>query len=222
MIRSPFGRCRNSDEALLLQKDTIPAMPILKREAEIFPDEIFRLPEAEFPWWVAHTRSRQDKALARHLLPLEVPFYLPSREHRKRRAGRTFTSYVPLFPGYVFFRGSAAHRQAALRSNLIVQVLDVADQGLLGRELLAIRQLQDSGASLVPYYDLVPGDAVCVRDGPFKGYTGIVLRTRGRLRLLVSISMLRQTIAVEFERETVIPAPAHPLNRQKVCSIAAC
>jgi transcription antitermination factor NusG len=197
-------------------------MPILKRETEIFPDGIFDLPDTEFPWWVAHTRSRQDKGLARHLLPLEVPFYLPCREHRTHRAGRTFLSYVPLFPGYVFFRGQAAHRQAALRSTLIVQVLDVRDQGLLTRELLQIRRLQESGAELVPCFDVFPGDPVCVREGPFKGYTGVVLRTRGRLRLLVSISMLRQTVAVEFERDVVAPARSYPSNRQKDCSIAVC
>ncbi len=194
-------------------------MPILKRETEIFPEGIFDLSDS---WWVAHTRSRQEKALARHLVPLEIPFYLPCREHRVRRAGRTFLTYLPLFPGYVFFRGSAANRQRALRSNLIVQILGVTDQELLSRELSQIRHLQESGADLIPYFELLPGDPVYVRDGPFKGYTGLVVRRRGQLRLVVTITMLRQAVTVEFERGAVVPAPAHPLNRQKVCSTAAC
>ncbi len=46
-------------------------------------------------------------------------------------------------------------------------------------------------------------------DGPFSGYTGKVLREQSRLRLIVSISMLRQTVAVEFSREALCPvAPA--------------
>src|SRR6266581_3544595 len=134
-------------------------MPILKRELELSPQGIFRLSESDFPWWVAHTRSRRDKALARYLLSLEVPYYLPCRERRTRRAGRTFISYVPLFPGYVFFRGLAAHRQAAMKSNLVVHILHVRDQALLARELSQIRQLQEAGADLLPYADLVPGDS---------------------------------------------------------------
>jgi transcription antitermination factor NusG len=96
----------------------------------------------------------------------------------------------------------------------------VTDQGLLARELLQIRRLQETGADLVPYHDLVPGDPVRVIEGPFKGYTGVVLRTRGRKRLLVSISMLRQAVAVEFEREVVAPVRLDSTNRLKDRSAA--
>jgi transcription antitermination factor NusG len=196
-------------------------MPLLKSNIDLFPASLFELPERDFPWWVAHVRSRQEKALARNLFPLEVPFYLPQREKRIRRAGRAFVSYLPLFPGYLFFRGSAAQRSAALRSNLIVKILDVTDQSLLARELLQIRHLQETGADLVPYHDLVPGDPVRVIEGPFSGYTGVVLRARGRMRLLVSISMLRQAVAVEFEREVVAPIRVDSTNRMKDRSAAA-
>jgi len=192
----------------------------LKWTTDLFPSELFRLSPGDFPWWVAHVRSRQEKALARHLLPLEVPFYLPQREKRARRAGRTFVSYLPLFPGYLFFRGCATERNAALKSNLIVKVLEVRDQDLLESELMQIRQLQDAGANLVPYADVVPGDAVRVTDGPFRGYLGVVLRIQGRARLLVSISMLRQSVAVEFDREVVTPVGGSN-ERQKVRSAAA-
>ena len=147
-------------------------MPLLKRGPEIFPQALFDLPDGESPWFVAHTRSRQEKALARYLAPLEIPFYLPSSENRVRRGGRNFVSYLPLFPGYVFLRGSAAERAAAVRSNLIVRLLDVPDQGLLHGELRDLRRLQVSGATLVPAPALFPGDAVRVTDGPFRGYTG--------------------------------------------------
>ncbi len=126
-------------------------MPLLKWNVDLFPAGLFELPENDFPWWVAHVRSRQEKALARNLFPLEIPFYLPQREKRIRRAGRAFVSYIPLFPGYLFFRGSAAQRSAALRSKLIVKVLEVTDQGLLAGELLQIRRLQETGADLVPF-----------------------------------------------------------------------
>jgi transcription antitermination factor NusG len=64
-----------------------------------------------------------------------------------------------------------------------------------------IRQLQVSGAVLTPCVDLIPGDAVRVTEGAFSGYTGIVLEERGTLRLIVSVSILRRSVAVEFPRE---------------------
>jgi transcriptional antiterminator RfaH len=178
-------------------------MPLLGRELELFPQDGLELSETDFPWMVAHTRSRQEKALARQLTPAGVPFYVPQYEKSVRRSGRTFVSYLPLFPGYVFLRGGAQERQVALRSNLLVRVLEVKDQVLLGRELAQLRALQLTGARFVPFPELCEGDPVRVVEGPFKGYTGVVLRGQARLRLIVSISMLRQSVAVEFERSAL-------------------
>ncbi|MFY9550472.1 MAG: transcription termination/antitermination NusG family protein [Thermoanaerobaculia bacterium] len=180
-------------------------MPLLERGADIFPQGLFELPELDFPWWVAHVRSRQEKVLARHVAPLEVPFYFPQRENRRRRGGRSFVSYLPLLPGYFFFRGSVSQRSAVLRSNVVVRLLEVPDQALLTRELRELRCLQGAGATLTPYIPIAPGASVRVVEGPFSGYTGKVLRERSRLRLIVSISMLRQAVAVEFSREALSP-----------------
>jgi transcriptional antiterminator RfaH len=188
-------------------------VPLLKRGPEIFPQALFELTEAKAPWFVAHTRSRQEKALARHLLPLQVPFYLPVSERIVRRRGRTFASYLPVFPGYVFLRGSSAERVAALRSNLLVRVLDVREQDVLGRELLDLRRLQLAGGSLEPVHEFAPGDAVRIMDGPFRGYRGTILHERGRLRLVVSVSMLRQSVAVELDRASLLPVSDDALVR---------
>jgi hypothetical protein len=196
-------------------------MPLLKAGPEIFPTSIFELPEAEFPWWVAHVRSRQDKALGRYLLPLEIPFYLPQRQKSTCHSGRTRVSYLPLFPGYLFFRGSAALRQAVLRSNLTVRILPVFDQGLLTLELRQLQALRESGAVLTPYPPIAPGDPVRIVDGPFQGYRGVVLRERGGLRLLVSVSVLRKVVAVEFERDVLASVHPQPRSAERLRSAVA-
>ena len=178
-------------------------MPLLMRRPEIFPREIFELSRGDAPWWVAHTRSRQEKELVRYLLPRGIPFYLPNEERATRRAGRTFVSFPPLFPGYVFFRGGAEVRHSVLRSHQLVRILDVPDQELLNQELQQLRLLQLSGAPLVPLEEIEPGDPVRIVRGPFQGYTGVVLR--GRARLVVSVTMLRKAVAVELERDMVVP-----------------
>ncbi len=191
-------------------------MPLLKRGAEIFPQSLFELSETEFPWCVAHVRSRQEKVLARHVAPLEVPFYLPLHENGRCRGGRRFVSHLPLFPGYLFFRGSASQRIAVLESNVVVRLLEVPDQQLLTHELRELRALQEAGATLTPHIPIAPGSTVRVVEGPFSGYTGKVLREQSRLRLIVSISMLRQAVAVEFSRETLsLVAPPRSLDRSR-------
>src|SRR5258706_2650245 len=154
-------------------------MPLLKRETEVFPGDLFDLPSDVFPWWIAHTRSRREKALARHLEQGGVPFYLPQRERRVLRGGRTLVSYLPVFGGYVFFRGRSRERLEALRSQLLVAVLAVQAQELLTEELAQLRSLQESGASLALCAPVNPGEAVKVTDGPFRGYRGVVIGEKG-------------------------------------------
>jgi transcription antitermination factor NusG len=175
-------------------------MPLLPKETEISPQSIFDLDE---PWRVAHVRSRQEKVLARHLVQHSVPFYLPQIERAVTRSGRRFVSYVPLFPGYVFFRGGREARQQALRSDVIANLIEVEDQLSLGSELQQIRRLQLMGASLTPLPEFAAGDPVRITEGAFAGYEGIVVRTSKRDRLLVSISLLRKTVAVEFPHEAL-------------------
>jgi transcription antitermination factor NusG len=88
-----------------------------------------------------------------------------------------------------------------------VRVLEVSDQAVLERELFDLRRLQLSGASLEPVHSYAPGDAVRITEGPFRGYRGTVLQERGRLRLIVSVSMLRQSVAVELDRASILPVP---------------
>jgi len=196
-------------------------MPLLGRELELFPQHGLELPVADCPWWVAHTKSRQEKALARHLAPLGIPFYLPQLERRVRRSGRTFVSYLPLFPGYLFLRGRDAERLAALRSDLVMRILEVGDQTLLDRELIRLRRLQLTGASLVPVDDLVVGEEVRIVEGPLKGLEGVVLRGTSGFRFVVSVSMLRQSVAVEFDREALAPLrPRHHELRDERSAVA--
>jgi transcription antitermination factor NusG len=185
-------------------------VPILKREVDLVPCHLFELSRNEHPWWVAYVRSRQEKKLARHLTEQAVGFYLPQFEKRTRRAGRTFVSCLPLFPGYLFFRGGAEARRTALRSNLLVDVLGVLDQERLHGELASLWRLQQAGAPLVPHPYLEVGDLVKIVEGPLRGWTGTVLREKGRFRLVVSVSFLRQSVAAELDREVLAPVrPQH-------------
>jgi transcription antitermination factor NusG len=172
-------------------------MPLLHKEPEILPETIFDSAE---PWQVAHVRSRHEKMLARHLLQKTIPFYLPQLEKTRFRAGRRLVSYAPLFPGYVFFRGDAAARRTALRSDVVANIIEVENQELLTAELRQIRRLQLAGASLMPVEEFAGGDVVRIVGGAFAGYQGMVVRGARGDRLLVSVSLLQKTVSIEFER----------------------
>jgi hypothetical protein len=179
-------------------------MPILKREPDAFPETIFDMAE---PWWVAHLRSRQEKVLGRYLTEFEIPFYLPQMEKRIRRSGRTFVSYLPLFGGYAFFRGGREEKLRALKSNVIVNILEPPDQAEISAELRQLHELQLTNAPLVPHPFVAPGDTVLITEGAFEGYRGVVLKEKGVMRLIVSVTFIRQSVALEIDREFIRPQP---------------
>ncbi len=180
-------------------------MPILKREPDVFPDSLFDLDQ---PWVVAYLRSRQEKSFARYIRHYEIPFYLPQVEKTIRRSGRTFTSHLPLFSGYVFMRGGGAATSQAVRSHLVVNFLTPPDQASFEEEIKQIWTLQQSNRKLIPHPYITTGDAVVITEGVFAGCRGVVVREKNAERLVVSVSFIRQSVAVEIDREYVRPDDA--------------
>src|SRR5262245_3533015 len=104
-------------------------MPILAAETSLFPhnllDEFTDAP-SERHWWAVYTRSRMEKSLARQLLALEVPFYLPLVRKTKRVAGRPVKSLLPLFGSYLFVYGTNSERLETLGTNRVAQIFPAA------------------------------------------------------------------------------------------------
>ena len=180
-------------------------MPLINNEPDLYPESLFDLSPEEAPWRIAYVKSRCEKALARHLHERGVPFYLPTQQKKHHSGERERIARLPLFPGYVFLRGERPERLAALQSQRVVRLLPVTDQQTLHRELRELKHLQDQGFLLVSHPYLASGDPVEILEGPFQGYRGVVERARGVERLVISVSLLRQSASVEVLREALRP-----------------
>lgn len=176
-------------------------MPILAPEADIFPHDLLERDdwthEVDAQWWALYTRSRCEKELMRKLRSLEIPFYGPTVEKKGRTpGGRKLTSFVPLFPNYVFMFGNGSHRYSALATNCVSRDIAVVEGADLAGDLRQLRQMILSGIQVVPESRLEPGLRVRVRSGPLAGQEGTVLRRRGETRLLVGVRFLQQGASV--------------------------
>lgn len=162
--------------------------------------------EFEGQWWVAHTKSRNEKALAHDLVAKNVSYFLPMTMKVSRRSHRTFKSLLPLFSGYLFFCGREKERIELLKTNRVVNLLEVADQTELVRELVRVEQAIRAGAPLVPHKYIEKGQWCRVIAGPLLGLEGIVVQTKGDTRLVLQIDMLGQAASVEIDIEMIEPA----------------
>lgn len=187
-------------------------MPILPPEPFAFPANPFAPPEPASDantvagaWFVMHTRSRAEKALARWLLGASVRFFLPLYKKTSLQAGRRVTTYQPLFSGYVFVWGDADARYHALASNQVAHCLPVHDQDRLAADLAAVYRLMTGELPLAPAHQIPPGSPVEVIEGPFAGMTGRLIRAGAQTRLFVEVQMIRQGVSVELDRRAVRP-----------------
>ena len=101
-------------------------MPILKQEDDIFPVDLLEeatlaeLSTDDRAWWCVYTISRREKDLMRKLRSLEIPHYGPVLPKRYRSPnGRLRTSFIPMFPNYVFVLANEDERTRAMTTNCI-------------------------------------------------------------------------------------------------------
>jgi transcription antitermination factor NusG len=179
-------------------------MPILPKQPDVFPSDLLdpAVDAAVAPgrWLVFYTLARREKDFMRKCEAASVPFYAPMIARRLRSAGgRTRTSFVPLFPGYVFCRADEDQRRAALATNCVARWIPAPDERMLVDDLRAIKRLVDTEQPLTPEARLEPGHAVRVRSGPLVGVEGTVVKRRGTERLIVAVRFLNQGASIELE-----------------------
>ncbi len=162
---------------------------------------------AEFTgrWWVAHTRSRNEKALAWDNLHKNISYFLPMSWKVRRSRGRTTRSLLPLFSGYLFFCGEETDRLEVLRTNRAANVLAVKNQAKLVNELSQIEVAIRAGVPLRPHKYLKTGQRCRVIGGPLADLQGIIITTRTDTRLVLQIDMLGQATSVEMDIDLIEP-----------------
>ncbi|MHC5007636.1 MAG: transcription termination/antitermination protein NusG [Planctomycetota bacterium] len=156
-------------------------------------------------WHVIHTRSRQEKALARTLTAAGIEHFLPLIRcarfcgHRKRFVDE------PLFACYLFLRGPKEATYLAVATKRVASVINVADQQRFVQELEQIRLALDSGADLSPYPYLEVGRRARVKGGPFQGIEGLIEKFPRPDRLVLQIEALGRATCLEIDAGLLEP-----------------
>ncbi|MFB0553836.1 MAG: transcription termination/antitermination protein NusG [Phycisphaerae bacterium] len=154
-------------------------------------------------WWVAHTRSRNEKALAHDLISKNISYFLPMSWKVRRRSRRKIRSFLPLFSGYLFFCGQENQRIELLKTNRVANLIEVHDQEKLLDELVQIAHALQTGAPLLPHKYIKAGERCRVIAGPLIGLEGIVVTTRGATRLVLQVDILGQAASVEIDIDMI-------------------
>jgi transcription antitermination factor NusG len=159
-------------------------------------------------WFAVYTRTHHEKSVMQHLTDRRIEGFLPLY-----KAVHSWTNHrrvsldLPLFPNYLFVHICPRERVRTLE---VPGVVSLVGQGAVPAPLpeIEIESLRSAVLSrkLEPHPYLAAGTKARIVAGPLAGIQGVVLRTRsGGLRVIITIEMIMQSIAVEVAAEELDP-----------------
>jgi transcription antitermination factor NusG len=152
-------------------------------------------------WFAAYVNSRHEKSVVRHLDERCVESFLPLYQATHRWKNGRHQVQLPLFPGYVFVRFASAERTKVLQVpgvNYIVGNHGVPTPLRLA-EIEGLRNALKGGVVAQPYPYLKVGTRVEIRKGPLEGLVGILQRRQGQYRVVISVDLIMQSVALEVD-----------------------
>jgi transcription antitermination factor NusG len=170
--------------------------------------------KSELPWFALQVRTRHETAIAGFLEAKGYEQFVPLYQFRKRWSDRIKVTEAPLFPGYLFCRFDPQYRLPILKTPGVIQIVGYnrIPAPIDEMEINGIQTLVASGLQTQPWPFLAVGERVRIESGSLRGLDGIVVKMKENHRLVVSITLLRRSVAVEIDSALVEPfcKPAVP------------
>jgi transcriptional antiterminator NusG len=161
----------------------------------------------ESRWYAAYTNARHEKRVAQQMERNQIECFLPLYRTVRRWKDRRKQLELPLFPGYVFVRIALRDRLQVLRLSGVVQFVSFGGKpaALSGDDVEFLRNRISKGWQLEPHPYLQVGRRVLVHSGPFAGLEGILVRRKEKLRVVLSIQLIKRSVAVEVHESEIGP-----------------
>jgi transcription antitermination factor NusG len=164
--------------------------------------------ESESLWWALYTRHQHEKVVAQILATKGFEVFLPLYESVRRWKDRSKLLSLPLFPCYVFIRGGLSRRSLVVTTPGVHMVLYNGERiaVIANEEIEGIRRAVEGPFRVEPHPFLRCGERVRVTRGSLEGVEGVLVRKKSLYRLILSVDMLAQSVAVEIDAADVEPA----------------
>lgn len=157
--------------------------------------------ELHKPWYALYTRHQHEKRVADVLAGKGFEVFLPLYQAAHRWKDRNKILSLPLFPSYVFIRGSLEDSLSIVTTPGFCAFVTAGGRAapIPDVEIDVVRRTIESSVSMEPHPFLKCGDRVRIKSGPLEGLEGILVRKKNLLRLVVSIELLMKSAAVEVD-----------------------
>lgn len=152
-------------------------------------------------WYAVYTYPRHEKSVLEHFQSKSLEAFLPTFATESRWKDRRVRLQTPVFPGYVFTRINAGHRNKVLSSPGVIRMLSFNGMPapIDDAEIESVKLCLERGMVLKPCPFLEVGDRVRVKSGVLEGLEGHISRCKSDRRLIVPITLIHQSVAIEID-----------------------
>jgi transcription antitermination factor NusG len=161
--------------------------------------------DQQWPWFAILARTGRERNATLLLENVGYECYMPVSKFIRKWSDRVKESEVPLFPGYFFCRMNPHNRLPVLTTPGVIQIVGVGKTPIAveEEEIAAIQRAGKSGIPIMPWPYMQVGHVARIKEGPLKGMTGIVVKIKSGAKLVLSVSLLQRSVAVEIDRDWI-------------------
>jgi transcription antitermination factor NusG len=158
-------------------------------------------------WFAVRVKSNRENVVVTSLAGKGYKTFLPTFQVRGLNKALTAR---PLFPGYVFCRFDVRRRLPILMLPAVVHIVGIGKTPMaIDDEEIASLRLAVNSRLPVAQIEYTTGERVLIDTGPLAGAKGVVSGRKNN-RLIVSVTLLQRSIAVEMYSNWL--TPAHSAN----------
>jgi transcriptional antiterminator RfaH len=153
-------------------------------------------------WFAIQVKLQYEQFVAKVLNAKGFEAFSPTYRRLDSDRGEE-KSEPPLFPGYLFGLFNVRFRLPILTTPGVHRVVGYGKNPvpIPPEEIKAIQEVTKFGPPPEPCPFLETGTRVQVIKGPLTGVEGILIETRSRCRVVLSVSLIQQSIRVEVDRQ---------------------
>lgn len=159
-----------------------------------------------WPWFAILVRTSTEKTVMLHLENAGYESFFPVCSCMRRSTDDEVRRIeLPLFPGYLFCRMDPSYRWPVLRTPGVIQIVGVGEDLIPAEEeeIAALQRVGKAGVPTMPWPYMQVGELTRLDNGPLCGLAGVLIRIKSGLKLVLSVSLLQRSAAVEVDRSWV-------------------
>ena len=170
-------------------------------------------------WYALQVHARKEQLVVSQLENRNLECFLPTYKSLRKWSDRTKEIQQALFPGYVFCRFDYENRQPVVMTTGVTQVVGTGKVAIpiADSEIAALQVAVRSGVPAQPWPYLRTGEYVQVNYGHLAGLQGILVNFKGNHRVVLSVTLLQRSLALEVELDWLSPLAEPRQQAARTC-----